>query len=174
MSPRLSWLRSLVNGRKSHVMSLVANPGLALFAGLNVFPKKSYLSEYSSTIEHKMVLKMLVPGTVILNPKGCSLTHRSILIFTQSPSTVQMKSLRNTMFQCEAEASPAFWYSWHRMWKIAPSAIRMRMISVRARKTTKILRFISFWKSVTGKNPEHLVFDSKPTTYADLAQDRPK
>jgi hypothetical protein len=33
--------------RKSHVMALVADEGLALFAGLNVFPKKSFFSEYS-------------------------------------------------------------------------------------------------------------------------------
>jgi hypothetical protein len=30
--------------RKSHVMAWVADEGLALFAGLNAFPKKSYLS----------------------------------------------------------------------------------------------------------------------------------
>ena len=34
--------------RKSHVMALVADEGLGLFAGLNAFPKKSFLSEYSS------------------------------------------------------------------------------------------------------------------------------
>ena len=31
--------------RKSHVMALVADPGLALFCGLNAIPKKSYLCE---------------------------------------------------------------------------------------------------------------------------------
>jgi transposase len=36
--------------RKSHVMALAADEGLALFAGLNAIPKKSYLSEYSSRI----------------------------------------------------------------------------------------------------------------------------
>ena len=34
--------------RKSHVMALVADEGLALFAGLNAIPKKSYLSELDS------------------------------------------------------------------------------------------------------------------------------
>src|SRR5205814_8470748 len=38
--------------RKSHVMSLVADPGLALFAGMNAFPKKSYLCEASSRVSH--------------------------------------------------------------------------------------------------------------------------
>ena len=36
--------------RKSHVMALVADEGLALFCGLNAMPKKSFLSEYSSRI----------------------------------------------------------------------------------------------------------------------------
>lgn len=38
--------------RKSHAMALAADEGLALFAGLNAFPKKSYLSEYSCRINH--------------------------------------------------------------------------------------------------------------------------
>jgi transposase-like protein len=33
--------------RKSHVMALVADEGLALFAGLNVMPKKIFLSDHS-------------------------------------------------------------------------------------------------------------------------------
>ena len=32
------------------------------------------------------------------------------------------------------------------------------------------MRFIAFWKSVKGKLPQHLVFDSKLTTYANLAK----
>ena len=45
--------------RKSHVMALVADEGLALFAGLNASPKKSYLSEYSSRIDHPMTTQLM-------------------------------------------------------------------------------------------------------------------
>jgi hypothetical protein len=45
--------------RHSHVMALVADEGLALFAGLNAFPKKSYLSEYSSRIHHAKTTQLL-------------------------------------------------------------------------------------------------------------------
>ena len=38
--------------RRSHIMALVADEGLAWFAGLNAIPKKSYLSEYSSRVSH--------------------------------------------------------------------------------------------------------------------------
>jgi len=43
-------LKSWSIERKSHIMALVADEGLALFSGLNVSPKKSFLSEYSSRI----------------------------------------------------------------------------------------------------------------------------
>ena len=39
------------NARHSHVMSSVLDEGLALFAGLNVIPKRSFLTEYSCRIE---------------------------------------------------------------------------------------------------------------------------
>jgi hypothetical protein len=45
--------------RKSHVMALLADDGFGLFAGLNVFPKKSFLSEYSSRIDHTKTLRVL-------------------------------------------------------------------------------------------------------------------
>src|SRR6266446_4780982 len=45
--------------RKSHIMALVADEGLALFAGLNAIPKRSYLAEYSSRIDHAMTTKLL-------------------------------------------------------------------------------------------------------------------
>jgi len=47
--------------RHSHVMALVADEGLALFAGLNAFPKKSDLSEYSSRIPHTKTGQLLAP-----------------------------------------------------------------------------------------------------------------
>jgi hypothetical protein len=38
--------------RKSHVMDLVFDPAVALLAGLNVLPKRSYLAAYSSRVDH--------------------------------------------------------------------------------------------------------------------------
>jgi transposase len=45
--------------RKSHVMALVADEGLALFCGLNAMPKKSFLSEYSSRSTPQKVSRLL-------------------------------------------------------------------------------------------------------------------
>src|SRR4051794_13746272 len=56
MIPAGCALRSLLalklfgNARHSHVMSSVLDEGLALFAGLNVVPKRSFLTEYSCRV----------------------------------------------------------------------------------------------------------------------------
>src|SRR5205823_9358283 len=56
MVPAGHALRSLLalklfgTARQSHVMSAVLDEGLALFAGLNVIPKRSFLAEYSGRI----------------------------------------------------------------------------------------------------------------------------
>lgn len=155
--------------RKSHVMSLVADPGLALFAGLNVFPKKSYLSEYSSTIEHKMVLKMLSSWHSRTNSEGLfgeasfNLDFHSVPFYGADEIIekhyVSMRSRSQPsvlVFLAQDVDNRAFCYS--------NADIR------KGEENDEILRFISFWKTVTGKNPEHLVFDSKLTTYANLAK----
>jgi transposase len=44
-------LKLFGNARHSHIMSHVFDEGLGLFAGLNVIPKRSFLTEYSCRIE---------------------------------------------------------------------------------------------------------------------------
>jgi transposase len=44
-------LKLFGNARHSHVMSYVFDQGLALFAGLNVMPKRAFLTEYSCRID---------------------------------------------------------------------------------------------------------------------------
>jgi hypothetical protein len=155
--------------RKSRVMPLVADPGLALFAGLNVFPKKSFLSEYSSVIEHQTVLKMLTSWHSHTTSEGLFSEASFNLDFHSVPfygadeivekHYVSMRSRSQPsvlVFLAQDLDNRAFCYS--------NADIR------KGEENEEILRFISFWKSVTGKNPLHLVFDSKLTTYANLAK----
>src|SRR6266436_4708541 len=48
-SPLLA-LKLFGNSRHSHVMSYVFDEGLALWAGLNVIPKRAFLTEYSCRV----------------------------------------------------------------------------------------------------------------------------
>src|SRR4051794_10567674 len=52
-------LKLIGKERKSHVMDLVCDEGIALFAGLDVVPKRSYLAAYSSRVDHRACLRLL-------------------------------------------------------------------------------------------------------------------
>ena len=45
--------------RHTHIMSAVLDEGLALFAGLNVIPKRSFLTEYSCRIDPACYPKLM-------------------------------------------------------------------------------------------------------------------
>src|ERR1700683_1465265 len=73
--------------RKSHIMALVADEGLALFCGLNVMPKKSFLSEYSSRITPQQVSRLLagwhaqLAGQELLAGQSLNLDFHSVPYF---------------------------------------------------------------------------------------------
>ena len=52
-------LKLFGNARHSHVMSAVLDEGLALFAGLNTIPKRSFLTEYSCRIDPDCHAKLM-------------------------------------------------------------------------------------------------------------------
>src|SRR5215831_7452913 len=73
--------------RKSHIMALIADDGLGLFCGLNVIPKKSFLSEYSSRINPQKVASLLgawhgaLSGETILPGESFNLDFHSMPYF---------------------------------------------------------------------------------------------
>src|SRR4030066_1011921 len=52
-------LRLLGKPRRSHVMDLVFDPGVALAAGLNAIPKATFMSQYSSRLGRKAIVELL-------------------------------------------------------------------------------------------------------------------
>jgi hypothetical protein len=52
-------LKLFGNSRRSHVMSLVHDEGLALFAGLNVVLTRSFLTDYRNRIEPTCYPKLM-------------------------------------------------------------------------------------------------------------------
>lgn len=155
--------------RKSHVMSIVADEGLALFAGLNAFPKKSYLSEYSSRIHHDKTLKLLaawhelVSGTDLFPGESFNLDFHSVPYYGEHPKVekhfVSARSRSQPsilVFLAQDAGTHAFCYS--------NADLR------KGEQAEEIFQFIDFWKRTHGEYPRHLVFDSKLTTYDGLAR----
>ena len=155
--------------RKSHVMALVADPGLALFCGLNAIPKKSYLSEYSSRLDHAKTTSLLaawhraVAQDTLFTGASFNLDFHSVPYYGEDPQVERhYVSLRSRAqpavlaFLAQDADGHAFCYS--------NADLR------RGEEAEEIFRFIAFWKKHHGEQPRHLVFDSRLTTYAHLAR----
>jgi len=155
--------------RKSHVMALVADEGIALFTGLNVIPKKSYLSEYSSRVEHGHVVGFLgawnkqVRGDDLFARDSFNLDFHSVPYYGEHPVVerhyVSMRSRRQPsilVFLAQEAEGRAFCYS--------NADLR------KGEESDEVLQFVEFWKGNRGADPGELVFDSRLTTYANLAR----
>ena len=153
--------------RHSHVMSYVMDEGLALAAGLNVIPKRSFLTEYSCRIDPACYPKLMRVWFDAVTEIGLGWGVSFNLDFHTIPfhgedalvekHYVSKRSRRQKgilAFVVEDAEKRVFCYG--------NADLR------KEEQADEILRFVEFWKSRTGKLPEELVFDSKLTTYANL------
>src|SRR6516164_7510635 len=173
MIPAGCALRSLLalklfgTARHTHVMSSVLDEGLALFAGLNVIPKRSFLTEYSCRIDPACYPKVLRHWFDAMSglrlPRGTSfdLDFHTIPFHAEDALVekhyISKRSRRQKgilAFLVQDAATRVFCY--------ANGALH------KGDQNDEILRFARFWKERTGRYPQELIFDSKLTTYAKL------
>ena len=173
MIPPGAALRSLLalklfgTARHGHVMSVVLDQGLALFAGLNVIPKRSFLTEYSCRIDPTCYPELMRRWFDAVGRLGLPRGHSFDLDFHTIPfhgedaliekHYVSKRSRRQKgilAFLVQDAETRVFCY--------ANGELR------KDQQNDEILRFVRFWKERTGRYPEELIFDSKLTTYAKL------
>ena len=84
-------LKLLGKARRSHVMDLVFDQGVALAVGLNAIPKATYLSQYSSRLGRKAIVR-LMEGWIgrlrrerLINAESFNLDFHSISYFGEDP-----------------------------------------------------------------------------------------
>jgi hypothetical protein len=174
MIPAACAMRSLLalklfgNARYSHVMSSVLDEGLALFAGLNVVPKRSFLTEYSCRIEPTRYPRLMRSWFDAVSRMGLPRGKSFDLDFHTIPfhgedaliekHYVSKRSRRQKgvlAFLAQDADSRVLCY--------ANADLR------KSQQNDEILRFVAFWKERTGHLPEELIFDSKLTTYSNLS-----
>ena len=175
MIPASHAIRSLLglklygSARHSHVMSEVFDPGLALFAGLNCVPKRSFLTEYSSRIVPAAYPKAMRQWFDAMNTLGLPRGESFDLDFHTIPfhgedallqkHYVSKRSRRQKgllAFVAQDAETHVFCYG--------NAQVR------KENQNDEVLQFVRFWKKRTGKLPQELIFDSKLTTYANLSK----
>jgi len=173
--PAASAMRSLLalklfgNARHSHVMSSVFDEGLALFAGLNVIPKRSFLTEYSCRIAPAAYPKLMMRWFDAMRTLGFEHGVSFDVDFHTIPFHGEDALLQKHYVSKHSRRQKgvlAFLAqdAEKRVFCYGNAAVR------KEDQNDEILRFVEYWKRRTGHLPEELVFDSRLTTYGNLGR----
>ena len=154
--------------RRSHVMDFVFDEGLALWTGLNVLPKTTFLSQYSGRLGPRR-LATLLEGWVrtlrdhqVLPGQSFNLDFHSIPYFGADEFVEKHYVSRRSRRQKSVLAFLAQDAD-TRVLCYCDADLR------KGEEAEQILAFVRFWTRQTGQPPPHLVFDSPLTTYRKLA-----
>ena len=155
--------------RVSHVHDVAADPGAALFTGLTALPKTTALTSYSYRLQHakqKAFLTALDQACVaagLATGKVVNLDFHAVMHWGADPALekhyVPSRSQRTRSvltFFAEDATSHALLYA--------------NADLAKASQAGEVLAFAEHWKTVTGKDPDLLVMDSKVTTQAQLRE----
>lgn len=181
MIPAPSYLRSLLalkllsRPRKNHVMPIADDEGFGLFAGLNVLPKTTTLSDYSYRIAprpHRELLREVVRGRDVMGAyPGLSfnIDFHTIRHYGDGGESELENDYVPRMSRSVTAVVTAFAQEFESREMVYSNANLLKR-----EKNDEVIRFVKYWKKTTGKLPEELVFDGHMTTHKGLAKLRRK
>ena len=158
-------------GRKGHVMPEILDEGIALFAGLNAMPKRATLTEYSCRVDPRRL------GTVM------DAWHRQVAALDAAAGCGGSFDLdfHTIPYHGDEALIEKHYVSKRSRRQKGVLAFLVRDAGTRSfawanatvakdAQNDEVLRFVEAWKARTGQLPAELVFDSRLTTYANLAR----
>jgi hypothetical protein len=162
-------LKLLGKERKSHVMDLVLDPAVALFAGLNAVPKRSYLAAYSSRVDHRANLRVMDAWFQQIEAAGLPHGSSLDLDFHTVPANTAAEPLEKHYVSSRSRRQQGILVflardTEQRVFRYANAGIP------KAEQANEILEFVKFWKRHTGRLPAELIFDSQLTTHEKLSE----
>jgi hypothetical protein len=162
-------LKLLGKERTSHVMQLVSDQGIALFAGLNVVPKRSYLAAYSSQMDDRANARLMAAWFQESERAGLVRGSSLDLDFHTVPANTQQEPLEKHYVSRRSRSQKGI------LTFLARDASQRLLCYARAGITKaeqpdEIIRCVDFWQQQTGSYPTELVFDSRLTTYQQLSR----
>lgn len=162
-------LKLLDKERHSHIDDFNFDEALGLFAGLNILPKKSYAADYSYRTQRSQqyaLLQAWVHGLrPILYPEATTFS----LDFHPIPYRGDPAGLERHYLPCRGLAGPSV-QSFFALEQDSRCLCYANTNLLRAEQQGELLRFVDFWHTATGVDPEWLYFDSKLLDYAEMSR----
>ena len=176
MIPPLSYVLSLLalklldKERKSHITDWNFDEALGWFAGLNVLPKTTAATDYAYRLvdgaPNRLLAHWVRAAYPILCPEGA---HAFALDFHTIPHRGEDTGLENHYVPMRGKAVQSVLTCFARALD-APMLCYAQADLVRNEQDQMPLRFVKYWRDLTGLDPTWLYFDSKFTTYPVLDQ----
>jgi hypothetical protein len=173
--PKLNAILSFIALKLSNIRRYTADDlwcmdrGLGLFAGLNVLPKAAWYTSYSHRVTRNTNLNFLKSLAQIWIEKGL-VTDTANLDFTTIPYWGEDDShLENNWSGTRQKALS----SMLAIFAHEPQSGIITQVDTSVRHQNKdqvVLEFLDFYKGAGGEELKYLVFDSKFTTYQNLAK----
>jgi hypothetical protein len=148
-------------------MSYVFDEGLALFAGLNVMPKRAFLIKYSCRIDpacYPVLMRLwhdAVSTLGLQHGTSFDLDFHTIP-FLGEDALVQKHYVSKRSRRQKGILAFLAHDADTRVFCYANGQLR------KEEQNDEILQFVAYWEQRTGHVPHELIFDSKLTTYANL------
>lgn len=162
-------LKLIGNERLSNMESYDKEPGLGVFAGLNVLPKNTYMSTYSCLCSTEIILdfqKQIVKNLKQKYPNSYNGNYIN-LDFHSIPHYGEFSQMEKVWVGAK-----------HKTMKGADTVIAQdaksnmilytRADILRKEESDEVLKFVEYWKEINRNVSETLVFDCKFTKYKVL------
>jgi len=153
--------------RRSHIDDFNSDEALGLFAGLNILPKKSFITDYSYRTQREQQLALLKGWVSKLSPILFPDADSFSVDFHAIPYRGEQAVLDNHWLPLRGQAGPSVlaFFAQERQSRVLCYA---NANFTRQTQQEALWEFISFWKGVTGRFPKWLYFDSKLVPYEEL------
>ncbi|MHB8986839.1 MAG: hypothetical protein ACYC38_13080 [Eubacteriales bacterium] len=149
------------------MMEMVFDPGIALFSGLNVVPKRSFLSTYSARVDPRTNFLLMSKWSEAIQVAGFRHGSSFDLDFHSIPANSQAEPLDKHYVSNRIRSQKGILTFLAR--DVQENVMCYGNAGVpKPEMDDEIIRFAEYWKVRTGHYPRELVFDSQLTTYSNL------
>lgn len=163
-------LKLLAVSRRNHVMPLADDPGLGLWASLNVLPKTTALSEWAYFLgptPHRALLRGVIRARAELDgypTRSFNLDFHPIRHYGDPSISRLEKDFVTRRGQSVNVVVCAFGQEVG-----SREMVYAKANVLKEEKPEQVLEFVRFWRETRGELPEELVFDAHMTTHEVLA-----